>query len=289
MKLAIVVDSSSGLSKQEAESRGWHFLPLYFTIDGKEYRAGIDVTNENFLDVYKETSVAKTSCTPIGEAYELIKQLSKENDFVVVYPISVGLSSQCANLEVVAQEFDNVYVIKSKYVCQFIVKDLVDLEKSVLANELTVKQAVERIEKRNDTHTSVLLYPKDMGSLVRGGRLSPSAAKLAKLLKIFPVIGLQDGKLEKFDKGITFNKTFYNTAIDQYKKLSKKKNIVIALLDTANSEADKMLEELKVKLNYSGPVIRGSIPPIIAIHTGYGAMAVFFLEIDEKDFEIYNL
>ncbi|MBD5423489.1 MAG: DegV family protein [Mycoplasma sp.] len=282
MKLAIVVDSSSGLTKKEAEDRGWYFLPLYLTIDGKEYRDGIDISKENFLEIYKPDSTGKTSCTPIGEALKLLEDLSKSHDFVVVYPISMGLSSQYNNLEVISKQLNNVFVVKSKRVCQFIVKDLVELEKEVLSNELTVKQAVSKIENHNYAQVDVLLYPKDINVLARGGRLAPSAAKLAKLLKIFPVIGLQDGKLEKFDKGMTFSKTFFNTSVDQYKKLTKKGKRSIIFLDTANEDADAMCEEFVKKANYDGDLIRTQIPPVIAIHTGYGAISIFFLETKHK-------
>lgn len=288
MKLAIVVDSSCGLTKKEAESRGWFFLPLYLNIDGKEYRDGIDITSENFLDYYKPTSIGKTSCTPIGEALQLIEDLSKKNDFVVIYPISMELSSQYNNLEVIAKQFKNVHVIKSKRVCQFITRDLVELENDVLSNELTVKQSIAQIEKHNYSQVDTLLYPKDITVLARGGRLAPSAAKLAKLLKIFPVIGMEEGRLEKFDKGLTFNKTFFNTSVEQYKKLSKKKAKSILFLDTANENADEMCKELIEKTKYQGEVIRKPIPPIIAIHTGYGAISVFFMDF-KHDIKKYKL
>lgn len=288
MKLAIVVDSSCGLSKKEVEDRGWHFLPLYLDIDGKEYRDGIDVDSKNFLDIYKPTSIGKTSCTPIGEALQLIENLSKINDFVVIYPISMELSSQYNNLQVIAKQFKNVYVIKSKRVCQFIIRDLVELEKEVLSNELTLKQSISRIENMNYSQVDILLYPKDISVLARGGRLAPSAAKLAKLLKIFPVIGMQDGKLEKFDKGVTFNKTFFNTSLDQYKKLTRKKSKDIIFLDTANENADNMASEFKEKSGYNKTIIRSSIPPIIAIHTGYGAISIFYIEF-KYDIKEYKL
>lgn len=289
MKIAIVIDSSSGLTEQEAKARGWFFLPLYINIDGTEYRDGIDLTRDNFLNIYKPTSVGKTSCTPIGEALKLMEQLSSQYDFVVIYPISHELSSQYNNLEVIAKQFKNVFVIKSKRVCQFIVKDLVELEQDVLSNNATLKQAINKIEKKNYTNVDVLLYPKDINVLVRGGRLAPSAAKLAKLLKIFPVIGLEEGRLEKFSKGRTFDKTFFNTAIDQYKKLNKKNQRAIMFLDTANADADQLANELKKKLSYKGEIIRLSIPPVIAIHTGYEAISIFYLDCDIEEFKKYNI
>lgn len=289
MKIAIVIDSSSGLTEKEAKARGWHFLPLYINIDGIEYKDGVDLTHDNFLSIYKSNSIGKTSCTPIGEVLNLFEQLSKENDFVVVYPISHELSSQYNNLELISKQFKNVFVIKSKRVCQFIVRDLVDLEADVLSNKLTLKQAINVIEKKDYSQVDILLYPKDINVLVRGGRLAPSAAKLAKLLKIFPVIGLEEGRLEKFSKGRTFDKTFFNTAIDQYKKLSKKSNRTILFLDTANQESEALSSKLKEEIDYEHEIIRRPIPPVIAIHTGYEAISIFFVDVDPKDIDKYKI
>ncbi len=283
MKLAIVVDSSCGLTKKQAEKKGWHFLPLYINIDGKEYKDGIDINVDNFFDICKDDSVVKTSCTPIGESLQLIEKLSKENDFVVVYPISMGLSSQQQNLEMISKEFKNVFVVKSKNVCQLIVKDLIELEKDVLSNEMTVKQAIAKIEKFDYSQATILLYPREMNALVKGGRLSPSAAKMAKLLKIFPVIGFQDGKLEKFDKGVTFSKTFFNTSVPQYKKLAKKGITTVMFLDAGNEDADGMFEEFRTKVDYKEKTIfRFKIPPVVAAHTGRGSISVFFTKLDKE-------
>lgn len=288
MKLAIVVDSSCGLTKKEAQDRGWHFLPLMITIDGKEYADGIDLDPNTFEKVFSPKSVTSTSCTPPGEALKLFEELSKKNDFVVVYPLSQFLSSQTQNLEVLAKSFSNVFVIKSKNVAQLIVKELVELEADVLSNELTVKQAIKKIETKNRSVPSILLYPDNMDALVKGGRLSPSAAKMAKLLKIIPVIGFQDGKLEKFEKGRIFSKTVVNTSSNHYLKLkAKDKKMKMLFLDTFNDNADNLFNDIKKQTNCNEPVVRLRIPLVIAIHTGYGAIAVFY-DSFEKDISKYK-
>ena len=288
MKLAIVVDSSCGLTKEQAKKRGWHFLPLYIEINGKEYADGIDLTPESFSKIYKDGIETKTSCTPPGEAIKLFEELSKNNDFVVVYPISQFLSSQVQNLDVLSKSFKNVFVIKSKNVAQLIVKELVEFEKSVLSNELTVKQAIAKIENKDRSTPEILLFPKTMDSLVKGGRLSPSAAKMAKLLKIVPVIGWKDGKLEKFTKGRIFNKVVPNVSIEHFEKLNgKNKKTSFMFLDTLNEQAEDIFEQIRKETNYKKPYARFDIPPVIAIHTGFGAISVFFPEF-ELDFKDYN-
>lgn len=280
MKLAIVVDSSCGLTKEQAEKRGWFFLPLYIKIDGKEYADGIDLTKDNFSKVFKNDSETSTSCTPIGEALNLFEKLSKEYDFVVVYPISQFLSSQFQNLEVVSKSFENIFIIKSKNVAQLIVHELVELEKEVLSNELTVKQAISKIENKNRSIPSILLFPQTMDTLVKGGRLSPSAAKMAKLLKIVPVICFQDGKLEKYDKGRIFSKVVVNSTISLFNKLEhKEKDLTFMFLDTFNDIAEDLFTEIKEKVNYDKKAIRLDIPLVVAMHTGYGAISIFITKL----------
>ncbi|WP_334687351.1 DegV family protein [Mycoplasmopsis felis] len=56
----------------------------------------------------------------------------------------------------------------------------------------------------------ITLIPKHNDYLVKGGRLSPAAATIAKLLKIVPLIRFENGKLEKQGKGRLFLKSIFN-------------------------------------------------------------------------------
>ncbi|MFL1037999.1 DegV family protein, partial [Mycoplasmopsis synoviae] len=53
---------------------------------------------------------------------------------------------------------------------------------------------------------SVSLVPKYNNFLVKGGRLSPQAALLAKLLNIVPIIKFENGELKKEGKGRIFER-----------------------------------------------------------------------------------
>ena len=290
MKLAIVVDSSCGLTKDQASARGWYYLPLIINIDGKEYLDGIDITPDTFLKIFKPTSEAKTSFTRPIYTTELLNKLSVENDFVVIYPISKYLSSQYEQIEQLIQtsDYKNVFVVKSTNVAQLIVKDLVEFEAAVLNNELTVQQAIEKIETRKFIHPPILLFPEDIKVLEKGGRLSPSAAKMAKLLRIVPVIALQNGKLEKYDKGHIFNKAVVKYSVGLYQKwIAKEKDVTILFLDVKNQNANELFKKIKEEANYSKDIIHLSIPPVIAIHTGHGAIAIFLAKL-EKTLNTYQ-
>lgn len=289
MKLAIVVDSSCGLTKEQVENRGWFFLPLYINIDGKEYADGIDISSNNFKDIYKKSSICSTSCTPPGEVIKLFDEITKTHDFVVVYPISQYLSSQYQNIELLSKSYKNVFVVKSSNVSQMILFDLVEFEKNVLANEITVKQGIQKIENKISNIPQALLVPKSMDALVRGGRLSPSAAKMAKLLKIVPIIGVQNGKLEKYDKGRIFNKVITNVGESFLgKQYQKNKNQTIVVFNVENNDVKTLFSEIKNKIGYEKKIIVVYMPPVVSIHTGFESIGfgIYNLEFEIDEYKI---
>ncbi len=289
MKLVIVVDSSSGLTKKEAEARGWHYLSLYITIDGKEYEDGVEITSSNFFDLCKIESVVSTSCSPVAQVEILLNKICKPDTFVVIYPISQHLSSQYQNITSVSKNYENVHVIKSNNISIPVIKELVELEIGVTNKEITIQEGVDIIENKIPRDSNnMILFPKFNDSLVRGGRLSPSVAKIAKLLKIVPIISLKNGKLEKMGKGRVFNKTFIQTTTDSYNRLNgKTEDWTIMLGHSNNPDIVSLSSELSEKTKNKKEFINLYIPSVIAIHTGLEAITPCFLKL-KYDVEKYQ-
>ncbi|MDJ1646450.1 DegV family protein [Mycoplasma phocimorsus] len=280
MKIAIIVDSSSNLSLNEAKKLGWYLLPMTITIDGKEYIDGVDINSSMFNQIYKNSSIAKTSATNIQEIKNMYDKLSKEYDKIVVYPISKHLSSQYANFKLLSNDYDNVYVVESHNICEHIVFDLLAFQDKKIETE---KQFIEEFNKLGTYKSNdlTLLIPKSNEPLVKGGRLSPAAAALAKVLKIVPVISF-DGELKKYDKSRIFDKT-----VSKYIKLnlnkSKSERTKIILLHSHNNNIEKVRDEFIGQINHEY-----FIPCTVAIHTGIEAIAIINTNVDEKYINILN-
>ncbi len=270
MKIAIVVDSSCGMSKKEVEAKGWYFLPLYINIDGKEYADGIDIEAKEFYSMIKPEMKVRTSATPTGIIMDTLEKASKENDGVIVYSLSKGLSSQNQNISMVAKEFKNVKVLESQAMSIAIAKScdqILDFAKTA--------KTIEEVEKFGNVlakQIGGILVPERMDWLVSGGRVSPAAAKMAGMLKIIPVIGFIDGKLIKYGKGRTFEKTIIKSAVSLQESYKGSPRDWICL-HSGNPYAEKMrdmlLKEMKLdemEINY--------IPPVIGIHTGSQAFCI---------------
>ncbi|KUH47445.1 DegV family protein [Mycoplasmopsis meleagridis] len=289
MKYAIIVDSSCGLTKEEAEQKGWYFLPLHIIINGKEYRDGIDINGKNLFDYYTNDVDAKTSAINIYQAQEMISELSSKYDKVIIYPISKYLSGTYQMLSTIANEFSNVKVIESKQIVQLILLDLIWLENKIKENSDKIDEYIDFIEKKG-FRNSITLIPKYNKYLVKGGRLHPSAALVAKMLSIVPLIAFDNGQLLKEGIGRIFKKAVIKN-IESKKNFIKTNSENEILYCYLHSGAKKEEKELFVKTfneTFKQNVFVKYISPVVSIHTGPEAYVGIAIELDKKtkqDFE----
>ena len=82
-KIAVVTDSNSGITQEEAQKMGIYVLPMPFTIDGKEYFEGISLTQEEFYEkLTGDVSLYKLLETEYGvflEKYYKVLKVQKAN------------------------------------------------------------------------------------------------------------------------------------------------------------------------------------------------------------------
>ncbi len=290
MKLIIIVDSSCGLTKKEAEERGWYFLPLFLTIDGKEYMDGIDITPKNFFDICKIDSIVSSSCSTPMQIEIFLNKIINPNSFVVIYPISKYLSSQYSNFLAVVKNnnYKNIHIIDSKNISIPIIKELVELEIGVKNKEFSIEEGIDIIENQTPRNlNNMILFPKYNDNLVRGGRLSSSEAKVANFLKIIPIITLREGRLEKLGKGRVFKKTVINKTVEIYKTLNDKSEEWTLMYGYSGKIDELIYDEIKEKTSGQKPFINLYIPSIISIHTGLEAITPCFLNL-KYDVEKYG-
>ncbi|CAC13532.1 conserved hypothetical protein [Mycoplasmopsis pulmonis] len=278
MKIAIVIDSSSGLTKEQANKRGWYFLPLNIDIDEKTYKDGIDLDNKNFFEIFKKNSKTSTSASSRGEIISLFDDITSKYDKVVVFPISYKLSSQYQNLDLIAREYKNIHIVKSKHLSFLTIVQLIKFEKAIGQNQ-SFDEELKKLSHWDESQ-KVLLIPEYNDALVAGGRLSPKAAALAKVLKVVPIIKFENGELLKEGKGISFQKTLTKLISSLSGKYSKdSKNYFPVILHAQNSNISFYEEHF---LNEFGkkPLIL-SLPSVISVHTGLGAIAISLVKVDK--------
>ena len=77
-KIAVVTDTGSNLSFEQANELGIYLLPLQITIDETTYQDTLEISTQ---DIYKELAkgkMPKTSMATYQKIYDLFEELKKE-------------------------------------------------------------------------------------------------------------------------------------------------------------------------------------------------------------------
>lgn len=133
-KIAVVTDTGSNLSFEQAKELGIYLLPLQITIDKTTYQDTLEISTQ---DIYKELAkgkMPKTSMATYQKIYDLFEELKKEYDTVFAIPLTNGLSTNASTMQSIARELEmNVHVIDMYSTCELEkhvaiwIKELVDV------------------------------------------------------------------------------------------------------------------------------------------------------------------
>ena len=201
-KTAVVTDSNSGITQQQAKEEGVYVLPMPFFVNGKAYFEDIDLTQEQFYQMLEGGADISTSMPAIGDVTDLWDRLLKEYDEIVHIPMSSGLSASCETAMMLSQDYEGrVQVVNNQRIS-------VTQRQSVLDAKEMVEQGMSALEIKNyleETRfeSNIYIMLDTLYYLKKGGRITPAAAALGTLLKLKPVLQIQGEKLDAFAKART--------------------------------------------------------------------------------------
>ena len=105
-KIAVVTDSNSGITQEQAREYGINVLPMPFFINGETLFEDIDLTQEQFYEKLEGNAEISTSMPAVGSVTDLWDKLLEEYDEIVHIPMSSGLSSSCETAMMLSQDYD---------------------------------------------------------------------------------------------------------------------------------------------------------------------------------------
>lgn len=200
MKTAVMTDSNSGITKEEADRLGIFLLPMPVIIDEQTYYEGINLDQRFFYESLTEGHDVSTSQPSPGDVMDMWKQiLSKGYDEIIHIPMSSGLSSSCATAIGLAEDFQGKVQVADNHRISVTLRIAV-MEALHMANEgRSAREIREDLEKRA-YDSSIFLAVDDLKYLKKGGRITPAAAALGTVFHIKPVLTIQGEKLDAFAK-----------------------------------------------------------------------------------------
>ena len=117
MKIAIVTDSNSGITQEQAKTMGIYVLPMPFMINGETFEEDINLTQEEFYKRQAEDADISTSQPSPQAVTDLWDSLFAQGyEQIVHIPMSSGLSGSCQTARMLAQDEpyeDKVFVVNN--------------------------------------------------------------------------------------------------------------------------------------------------------------------------------
>lgn len=205
MSIKFITDSMSDPSREIEEKYDYEVIPMPITVGNKTYHDKVDITPAEVIELGSNPdTIPKTSQIPSAVYEKEFEKHLKNGDDILYLGLSSGLSGTIQAATIAAEE------LKDKYPDRKI--EIVDTKMATLAEALMLQQAIKlaeagypieeikRIIQELADHFKVYFVVGDLNWLSRGGRLSKAGAAVGNLLNIVPIISIEDGKLEVFDK-----------------------------------------------------------------------------------------
>lgn len=196
MAVQIIIDAGCDLSQQQAKAMGVTLIPMTIRFGSEEYRAGFDISNEEFYNKLTGSKELPTTSQPTPYDFETVYNRVKEaGDEAVVLCISSALSGTYQSATIAAADFEDcVYVVDTRAVtvAQRILLDYAVSLKKHGASAGEIAAEIER--KKGDVRAFGAV--DSLEYLIKGGRLSKAAGAVGTVLGIRPILCLSDGALE---------------------------------------------------------------------------------------------
>lgn len=279
----ITVNSTVDMPLEWLEERGVAVAPLKYTIDNETYVDMHGLPSKEFFGKLREGKMAVTSQVNPDGAREMMEPILKEGKDILHLAFSSGLSGTYNSMRIAAEELREEYpeakIIVIDTLCACMGEGL------LLHHALKQKDAGKTIEEvaqwveENKLHVMHNITVDDLEHLHRGGRLSKASAVLGTIVKIKPIIIVNDeGKLEVVAKERGRKKAM-NKIVDMSVEQGKgwetlNKDLVMITHGDCIEEAEALAEILRKKMGVENVLIN-NIGTVIGAHTGPGVLAVF--------------
>lgn len=278
-KVAIVTDSNSGITQEQAKELGVFVLPMPFMIDEVSYFEDIDLDQKGFYEKLEGGADVITSQPSPDSVLTLWKEILENYEEIVHIPMSSGLSGSCQSAMMLAEDFDGkVQVVNNQRISVTQRQSALDavMLKERGMNAVQIKEALEA-DKFN---SSIYIMLDTLYYLKKGGRITPAAAAIGTLLKLKPVLQIQGEKLDAFAKARTTGqgKSIMLNAIrnDMETRFggATADNIWLEVAYTKDEQAAEQFVQ-EIQKEFPGfDIVCNPLSLSVACHIGPGALAI---------------
>lgn len=201
MKTAIMTDTNSGISLEEAEGLGIFVIPMPIIIEQETYYEGQNLTEQEFYKALTSRKTVSTSQPSPGDVMDMWDKIirSLNYDQLVYIPMSSGLSHSCEVSMSLAQDYEDKVFVADNHRISVTLRESV-LHAKKLADAGLSGSKIKKALEDDAYNSSIYISVNTLEFLKKGGRITPAAAMIGSVLNIKPILTIQGKKLDSFAK-----------------------------------------------------------------------------------------
>lgn len=276
MTIRLITDSSSDLPPAFAKERGISVVPLTISFGNDELRDGIDVSVDDFYRRLPASSQLPRTSQPSVEAFQRVFEEALEaGDDVLGVHLSAKLSGTLNSARVARSNLGpagegHIALVDSQNVSLGLAA-IVLAASDAIAGGATLAEAVTAAEAtRPRVHVVAALDTLEY--LERGGRIGRASSLLGSLLRIKPLVQVENGEVTPFDRVRTHARAL-DRLFDVATESARLHSLWVGSSSTNRDERHALAERIRPALP-GVPIFEADIGAVVGVHAGPGVLGV---------------
>lgn len=281
MAIRVVTDSTSDISPRVAAELGVSVVPLSVIFGDEVYKEGIEIGHDLFYDRLVRGKVhPSTSAPSVGDFIAAYEPLVAEDNEIVSIHLSSKLSATYNNACQAAQQLvergARIEVIDSLSVSMGLMFMVGAAARAAIGGSNV--EDIRTIVSRMIPNVRIVVTVNTLEYIRRGGRIGRARALLGTVLRVKPILIIQDGEVHPGERVRTTklaHEHLFQTAIS-YKGIAE----AAVAYSTNPQDAETMRQRLRQALPGVNVQI-ARLGPVIGVHGGPGTLGIGILEGEE--------
>ena len=274
MAIKVVTDSTSDLPADVAESLGIEVVPLNVHFGSDVYKDRVNLMPDTFYDKLINGDVLPTTSQPsVGEFIDVYERLGSDADGIVSVHVSEKLSgtmnsarlaSQQANADCPIEVVDTFQVSMGVGICA--------MEAAEVANSGGNMNQVILAARNAVTRSQCFFMLETLEFLQKGGRIGKAQALIGNLLKIRPMLILQEGEVHPLGRERTRRKGIAKL-VDTVAELAPISGLAV-MYSTGPDEAQTLAQNVSKFMIEGREPMMLQIGPVIGTYAGPDTLGI---------------
>ncbi len=281
--VALLCDSTCDLDEATRRKYGIEMAPLSVLFGDAVFRDQVDLSTAEFYErLVNDPHHPTSSQPPPREFVEALERIRPDREAIIV-TLSQKLSGTYRSALSAAKLVDHprVAVFDSNTVSLTTGMQVVSAAR-LAEKGASLDEILQWLERWRD-RSGLLFTVATLDYLKKGGRIGRAAHLVGSLLRMRPVLTVEDGIVQSVTKARGDDDAFEKVLSVFGERVPEGKKIRLAVLDSTGAKRLEQAEQRVRERNEVLDIFHGQITGVIGTHVGPGAWGLFYQVVEDDD------